>query len=333
MAIRDEPATATPRLRSGRNAMPRARVRVMQRRRILAAAVDTVGDVGYARMTVAQVIARARVSRKTFYDIFADREECFRAAFEQALSEATVLATRAYGHQSSWRAGIRAALARLLMFMDEEPVLARLLVVESLAAGTTVLGRRSEVLAELSEIVDRGRSVADGAREPARLTAEGVVGGVCALLYTRLLQERGEPLEDLLGALMSMIVLPYLGARAASRELVRPPPPIRGARAARRPAARDEELEGLKIRLTYRTVQVLTVIADRPGATNREVAEGSDVVDQGQISKLLARLAALGLIENFGRGKEGGAANAWRLTELGAQLERTTRLPDPNGPI
>jgi AcrR family transcriptional regulator len=327
MAISDESATAIPRLRTGPNGMPRARVRDIQRGRILAAVVETVEEVGYARMTVAQVIARARVSRKTFYDIFADREDCFRAAFEQALADATVLVSEAYRHQSSWRTGIRAALARLLMFMDDEPALARLLLVESLAAGTTVLERRSQVLAELSEIVDRGRSVAHGATEPSRLTAEGVVGGVCALLHARLLQERGEPLEDLLGGLMSMIVLPYLGARAASRELARPAPPSRGARASRRPAARDEDLEGLKIRLTYRTVQVLTVIAGRPGATNRQVAQGADVVDQGQISKLLSRLAALGLIENFGRGKEGHGANAWRLTDLGAQLERTTRLP------
>jgi AcrR family transcriptional regulator len=308
--------------------MPRARVRDIQCARILAAAVDTVEEVGYARMTVAQVIAHARVSRKTFYDIFADREDCFRAAFDEALTEATSLAGQAYRRESSWREGIRAALARLLAFMDDEPGLARLLLVESLAAGTTMLERRSEVLSELSEVVDRGRSVARSAAEPSRLTAEGVVGGVCALLYARL-QERGEPLTDLLGPLISMIVLPYLGAPAASRELSRPAPVSRRVRASQRPAAGGEELEGLKIRLTYRTVQVLTVIADRPGATNREVAEGSGIVDQGQISKLLSRLAGLCLIENFGRGREGGAANAWRLTELGAQLERTTWLRDP----
>src|SRR6202453_5061918 len=113
--------TATPRLRPGPSGLPRGQVTQIQRSRMLAAAVEAVDEVGYARMTVAQVIGRARVSRKTFYDVFADREDCFLAAFEQALDQASLIAQEAYADQSSWREGVRAALARLLMFMDEEP--------------------------------------------------------------------------------------------------------------------------------------------------------------------------------------------------------------------
>jgi predicted transcriptional regulator len=72
-------------------------------------------------------------------------------------------------------------------------------------------------------------------------------------------------------------------------------------------------------------VRVLTVIAEHPGASNREIAEGSDIADQGQISKLLTRLARLKLVENKGGGQERGASNAWHLTERGAQVERATR--------
>ena len=79
------------------------------------------------------------------------------------------------------------------------------------------------------------------------------------------------------------------------------------------------------MRLTYRTVRVLMVIGERPGASNREIAEGSGIVDQGQISKLLTRLARLNLVENVGEGQEKGAANAWHLTPRGAQVERATR--------
>ena len=67
------------------------------------------------------------------------------------------------------------------------------------------------------------------------------------------------------------------------------------------------------------------VIAGHPGASNREIAEGSGIVDQGQISKLLARLAGLSLVENRGEGKEKGTVNAWQLTARGAQVERATR--------
>ena len=139
MAFTYRTRTVSPRHpRPGPNGLPRGQVTEIQRSRMLAAAVDAVEEVGYARMTVAQVIGRARVSRKTFYDVFADREDCFLAAFEQALSEARLLAQEAYERESNWREGVRGALARLLMLMDEEPGLARLCVVEALAAGERV---------------------------------------------------------------------------------------------------------------------------------------------------------------------------------------------------
>ncbi len=292
---------------------------------MLAAAVEAVEDVGYARMTVAQVISRARVSRKTFYDVFADREDCFLAAFEQALGQARLIAQEAYESESNWRDGIRAALARLLMFMDEEPGLAKLCIVEALGAGERVLDRRATVLDELAEVIDRGRAATNATREPPEVTAEGVVGAIFAVLHTRVLESGGEPLTDLLGSLMSMIVLPYLGARAAGRELSRPPLEMPSDGRVRTPGRHKDPLEGLNMRLTYRTVRVLMVIAEHPGASNREIAEGSGIVDQGQISKLLNRLARLKLVENIGEGQEKGAANAWHLTARGAQVERATR--------
>ena len=79
------------------------------------------------------------------------------------------------------------------------------------------------------------------------------------------------------------------------------------------------------MRLTYRTVRVLMVIASSPGASNREIAERSGIADQGQISKLLDRLARLELVENTGDGQEKGAANAWHLTSRGEAVERATR--------
>jgi AcrR family transcriptional regulator len=292
---------------------------------MLAAAVDAVEDVGYARMTVAQVIGRARVSRKTFYDVFADREDCFLAAFEQALEQAATIAREAYEGETAWREGVRSALARLLILMDEEPGLAKLCVVEALAAGERVLERRAEVLDRLAGVIDEGRTLTSTTREPPEVTAEGVIGGVFAVLHTRLLDDDDAPLTDLLGPLMSMIVLPYLGARAASRELARPAVAVAADRQSRGQARSRDPLEGLKMRLTYRTVRVLMVIAGHPGASNREIAEGSGIVDQGQISKLMNRLARLNLVENHGEGQEKGAANAWHLTPRGAQVERATR--------
>ena len=325
MAFIYKTRTVTPRLRPGPNGLPRGQVTEIQRSRMLAAAVEAVDEVGYARMTVAQVISRARVSRKTFYDVFADREDCFLAAFEQALTQAEILAREAYERESGWRDGVRAALARLLMFMDAEPGLAKLCVVEALAAGDRVLERRAQALDELAAVIDQGRFLTNATREPPEVTAEGIVGGAFAVIHTRLLEGGKEPLTNLLGSLMSMIVLPYLGARAASRELSRPAIEVPRDKRPRGLTRSKDPLEGLNMRLTYRTVRVLMVIAEQPGASNREIAEGSGIVDQGQISKLLNRLARLNLVENLGEGQEKGAANAWHLTARGAQVERATR--------
>jgi nucleotidyltransferase/DNA polymerase involved in DNA repair len=75
--------------------------------------------------------------------------------------------------------------------------------------------------------------------------------------------------------------------------------------------------------LGYRSCKVLTVIAAQPGASNREVADAAEASDQGQISKLLARLQLLGLIHDRG-GWRLGERHAWRLTARGKRVERAT---------
>jgi AcrR family transcriptional regulator/DNA-binding MarR family transcriptional regulator len=306
---------------------PRGNVNEIQRARLLGATVEAVAELGYARLTVVQVIARARVSRKTFYDLFLDRDDCFLAAFEQGVSRASALAGEAYGNERAWRDAVRAALARLLALIDEEEALARLCIVEALAAGERVLMRRAALVAEIAATIDRGRGQ-PGASQPPELISQAVVGAVFSVLHARLLDAReDEPFVTLLPALMSMIVLPYLGPRVSRAELGRGSVPSARNGGRRRQGSAADPLAGLDMRLTYRTVRVLKTIAAQPGASNREIALGSGISDQGQISKLLSRLARLGLVENRGRGQERGAANAWHLTSRGASVERATWSP------
>jgi predicted transcriptional regulator len=117
---------------------------------------------------------------------------------------------------------------------------------------------------------------------------------------------------------MAMIVLPYLGAGAARRELERPSPPA----TLHRRHVDATPLTRLHMRLTYRTIRVLMALAAEPGSSNRHVAEISGVSDQGQMSKLLARLCQLGLIENTSPTRPGrGDPNAWTLTSEGWRVQ------------
>jgi AcrR family transcriptional regulator len=292
----------------------------------MTAAAEVTAERGAGTVTVAHIVARSGVSRRTFYELFADREDCLLAALDQAITRATAAVLPAYDPTQRWPARIRSALVALLGFMDEEPALARLCVVESLGAGPRALERRARIATTLIAAVDEGRALVKGGRQPPPLTAEGVVGAVLAILHTRLLDAGEESLSQLTGPLMGAIVLPYLGQPAAEKELHKPAPPLNKKTS---PARRDP-LDGLDMRLTYRTVRVLVAIAAVPGASNRQVASEAGIEDQGQISKLLGRLQNLGLIQNTGAGQVKGAPNAWTLTARGEEVERSLRT-EPRG--
>ena len=307
----------TPRQRVGA-----AQVTEVQRTRMITATVQVVGELGYEKMSVARVTARAGVSRRTFYDLFVDREECFLAAFTETAERARALACEAAAGEREWRVRVRVGLAALLVLFADEPLAGRVLVVDALKAGPGVLERRAGVVGKLIAVVEGGRAQVRGGREVAPLTAEGVVGAVLAVVHARLSGSGGGgSLTELLNPLMAMIVRPYLGAAAAERELERPLPAGRRAR----PKAAVDPLGGLDMRLTYRTLRVLATIAAAPGASNRQVAAEAGVADQGQISKLLARLENLGLIHNAGVGHLKGEPNAWELTARGREVEQAVR--------
>jgi chromosome segregation and condensation protein ScpB len=82
------------------------------------------------------------------------------------------------------------------------------------------------------------------------------------------------------------------------------------------------------MRLTYRTVRVLMAVAAHPGSSNRAIGERAGMADQGQTSKLLARLQGFGLIENTGRGSTRGEPNVWTLTAKGWEVHGAIALQD-----
>jgi AcrR family transcriptional regulator len=331
----EHPAGHTQRAH-GEHPLGREQVADIQRARMLSAMVEQVSERGAANVAVAHVVARSGVSRRTFYEIFADREACFLAAFDDGIARARRYVLDGYDPQARWDARIRTALSGLLAFLDVERDMGQLLIVGSLGAGARALERRRRVLAQMIALVDEGRTLTGAPRgrgqagkqsktgaQPPPLTAEGIVGGVLSVLHARLLEPdsgtraAARPrMRDLTGPLMSMIVLPYLGSAAARRELERPLP----KRPASTPPAHRDPLRDLEMRLTYRTVRVLIAVAEQPGSSNRAVGARADTHDQGQISKLLARLHSLGLIDNTAASSARGEPNAWTLTARGWEI-------------
>jgi len=116
---------------------------------------------------------------------------------------------------------------------------------------------------------------------------------------------------------MGMIVHPYLGTLAASRELDRQTPDT----PTNAPRSPSDPFKDLPIRFTYRTALVLATTATDPAASNRYIADTSGIVDEGQMSRLLRRLQHAGLIENHGDGQARGEPNAWTLTQRGKAVQ------------
>ncbi len=257
------------------------------------------------------MVTRAGVTQHEFEQEFASADDCLLATFDFAatlLSRATVEAVQG---EREWLTRVRAGVVRILSFLDAEPRWARLLMIE--AAGPSLLERRDLALSRLADLLERGCPSAENAGLALQrgLTAELVVGGVFSVVSARMLKHTGAPLVDLAPSLMSLIVLPYLGADAAKQELAFRPPP--------RPApVKDRaQRQALPVRSTYRTALVLNAIAASPYASNRDIASAADLGDEGQTSKLLGRLQRQGLIENTGLGQAYGEPNAWVLTSEG----------------
>jgi AcrR family transcriptional regulator len=305
----------------------------MQRRRLLLAIGEVLAESGLEAATVGRVCEQAGVSRRTFYELFDDRDACLLAAFDRAIERIAQSLEPVYARKGSWRERLRGALSLLLEQLDAEPDIARLCIVEAPRGGPGVLEHRRRVLEALALRVDEGRAesrVADGAPP---LTAQGVVGGALSVIHGRLSEpapaEGVRSLSELVGPLMAMIVHPYLGPAAARRELERPVP--RPPKAVARNGA--DPFKGLPIRFTYRTARVLATIAADPGASNRFIADSSGIADEGQMSRLLRRLDSCGLIENHGEGHARGEPNAWKLTDRGQAIHTTIATQEPSRAI
>ena len=288
----------------------------IQRARIVSATFEVCARRGAANITVAHIVAQAGVSRRTFYELFDDSESCLLIALEEAVALAALPVREAFEASDGWAERIRASLVALLQFLEREPAIGRMLIVESFASGQRALERRSRALEPVVEAVDAGRGQVKKGVGPSPMTAEAVVGSVLFVLHQRMIEPEGDSLVELVNPLMSLIVQPYLGAAASRAELARP-----ASAPAHLSGARRDSLGGLDIRLTYRTMRVLDTIATQPGASNRQIGRVAGVDDPGQISKLLGRLQRAGLIVNADAGAPKGSANAWKLTPKGVEVE------------
>jgi AcrR family transcriptional regulator len=206
---------------SGIRSLPSDLITAVQHERLLAATLRATAEFGYREFSVQDVLDRAGVSRPTFYEHFANKEDCFLAALAaSALRLRMRLDAVADEDAGNWRERLRLELEELLLFITEEPDAAITLVIDARAACPEALQRRDELLDHFAACIDS--QVRDGLPElppPSAISAAGIVGGIEAVLYSRLQRGDCDDLKSLLPSLMYFAVLPYEGHEAANEEM------------------------------------------------------------------------------------------------------------------
>ncbi|MFL5844471.1 MAG: TetR/AcrR family transcriptional regulator [Solirubrobacteraceae bacterium] len=208
-------------LPAGRHGIPRHLVLSNQRDRLLDAVMQVVMRDGYPAMRIADVIAIAGVSRRTFYDNFANKEDAFLAAYDAVVAQlgATVGASFATGR--SWPAKVSRGLGAFLGYLAAGPAVAHVCIVEVLAAGPAALERRAEAMARFRRFIVPDVAEVPAAATVTDLTVETTIGGIYEVIYSRVVAGRADALPELLPGLLHTILLPFVGPDIAAAECAR----------------------------------------------------------------------------------------------------------------
>ncbi|MFH5207237.1 TetR/AcrR family transcriptional regulator [Antrihabitans sp. NCIMB 15449] len=145
----------------GPHQLSRAEVLESQRGRLYVAMLDAVAERGYQPVTVADLVSRAQISRRTFYELFDTKEECFAAAFELIVDLVGIRlnnAIRSAG-QLDWEQLVRTSLTAYLTILTEEPAVGRALHIEALIAGPPLIGYRRRMITLFADRMRAARAL------------------------------------------------------------------------------------------------------------------------------------------------------------------------------
>jgi len=213
------------RLPRGTHGLDPGVVAASQRTRLLEAVGRAVADKGYAGATIDDIVRGAGVSKKTFYDHFADKLDCFLAAYEAASDELLARLREAQSGPEGWLARTRAGIVAYLRWLAAEPALARVFLIEVAAAGPIAAERRERIRDRYAEVL---RELQDDARTdiPAlpRLPDEvfhALVAAVDEVVVRRIRESGGADLPELEPVLLHLH-LALLSSSSAGPASARP---------------------------------------------------------------------------------------------------------------
>jgi AcrR family transcriptional regulator len=186
-----------------------------QRQRLLAGVAQALAERGYAAMNVKHVLAHARVSRATFYANFDNKRECVLAAQGQAFDRLAGEMAGACASESEWPAKVAAGIGAAIELAVRAPEEALLLVVDTVAADSTLALRVLAFNDFLVGLLRNGREQWPRAASLPELTERALIGAVTSVIGARLMSGQADRLLDLEPQLVQLVLMPYLGNEGA----------------------------------------------------------------------------------------------------------------------
>jgi AcrR family transcriptional regulator len=287
-----------------------------QRDRLVAAMGSLVAELGDTAIGVHHVCRRAGISRRTFYELYVDRDACLLETLGVAQDRLVgCVAEAVVTVGAEWEDRAVAATRALVGTLSADRVLGYLCVVAPLAAGREALVGQRATIDEIGRLLGEPPTIG----VPTDMVLAAALGGVWELLRCRLVGGEEVVSGDLTAPAVYALLAPFIGRRrAVTRAGVLGAPSIFVARWTPSDAGVDHEPGLLVTELTRLTLEYLD---EHPGATNIAVARAVDVRHESQMSRHLARLHREGVVQ---RRKE-GRTNAWRLTDRGQEAARSLR--------
>jgi AcrR family transcriptional regulator len=206
----EDPGSLRP-LHGGRHSIPPEVLAHNQRERLLAGLASCVAENGYNDTTIGQITSAASVSRRTFYEHFDSKEECFLAAYQALDDYLGTLIEQAVGEESEWPDRVAAAFFTVIGFLASRPSFARLYLVEAAVVGESANPAREKTATRFIELLQPGRRM----REVDPGIEEGLVGGIMTLLGRRVLNGETDRLDTFAPAVVEFALSPYLGVQEA----------------------------------------------------------------------------------------------------------------------
>jgi AcrR family transcriptional regulator len=189
-----------------------------QRRRILRAVGELVGERGYGDVTVELIVKRAHVSFKTFYKHYPGKEECLLDLCERTFdSSERTIRQRLAAEPAPWPEQVALALRTLFELIAADPVVARAVIVESPTVAAPIAERYEQATRALVPLFRAGRELNPRGSELPESIEETLAGSVFWSAYQRLVVGEAEQLPASLPVLVELVLRTYIGQAEASR--------------------------------------------------------------------------------------------------------------------